>query len=219
MKLASPEPDDEALDLANDQVGQKLVRRMSFSLANVFWFATFVVLVLGLLLLVRQNRNARQEISWLEQQLDRDSVVQIDYDWITLFRMNQEVYALRLFPAANGAEDKVNYEWIKVPANNESDGNATWTEVFDRQIDKNRGSGSLEETNNRTQLEIGPITIQWSRGGPNYGWLYLSEVRQLDSRRLTTIEIYRSPIVSLDQITQITQVHSRLWKSWTQRSN
>ncbi len=211
MNLASPTSDRDVHSPERAQLGQKPVRRLSFSLANVFWFATVIVLVLGVLLLVRQNRNARQEISWLEQELDRDSVMRIDYDYITLFHMNQEIYALRMTPAENGTGDKVNYEWIKVPANNVIDGNATWKEVFERQIQKNRGNGSLEETNNRTQLEIGPITIQWSRGGDDYGWVYLSEVRQLESRRLTRIEIYRSPIVSLDQIARL---HSRLWKSW-----
>jgi len=211
MHLASRTSDSDAPIPERAQLGQKPVRRFSFSLADLFLFATFIVLILGVLLLIRQNRNAQHEISWLKQQLDQESVIQIDYDYITLFQIDQDIYALRVTPAMSGSADKVEYEWIRVPDSNEINGLSSWKEVFDRQIQTNRGHGSLEETNNRTQLEIGPITIQWSRGGPDHGWLYLSEVRKLDSGQPIKMAIYRSQIVTLDQIGHL---QSSLWKSW-----
>jgi hypothetical protein len=144
----------------------------SFSLATVFWFVTVLMLLLALLTETLQRNNAVRRMSQLEQEVYDALNVPIEYGRITFFKIDGDIYALRLTPDASNSW-RVEFEWMRFRAGD--DLNVTWRELFDGKMEDDRGSGSANEQVGDIGIPIGPVVINWSTGDATFCWFYLSQ--------------------------------------------
>ena len=86
----------------------------------------------------------------------------IPYGAVALFRVDQELVALRIVEAPMWGY-RIEYEWnaAKVTA-----------DVFET---ARTGAGETNEQKRRSAVTAGSLYMQWSRGSKEFGWLYWPE--------------------------------------------
>lgn len=91
--------------------------------------------------------------------------VGIPYGAVALFRVDQELVALRIVEAPMWGY-RIEYEWnaAKVTA-----------DVFETE---RTGSGKTSEQEKRSAVLAGPLYLRWSRGSEDFGWLYWPEEKK-----------------------------------------
>jgi hypothetical protein len=214
MHQTNPTSAESTSPVGNVQIGNKLERRRlasSFSLATMFWFITTFLLSIGLWKVAQQKRQAFSEIERLKELNYLDSTIRVDYGRIVLFQVDDEIYALRMSSLPtnlNGAS----YEWMRFSKESiaESvDSPMEWKDAYQRRSTEDRGDGSTNEDDGHVIVRIGPLTVTWSRGGQEFGWLYLTEAKYSGSGDPVRFEIYR---VQLEEFSQSNQINNKLWK-------
>jgi hypothetical protein len=178
--------------------------RLSFSLATLFWAITTIVLLLTVGIQFRQKQIALDEVQRLEELIDADSTIQVDYGRIILFRVGRDLFALRFAMPSGNDLQSVSYEWTKVADQSSLElGNKTeWTKGIAQEHEQWRGFDSAA-------ISVGPLTMEWSQGNATVGWLYLSTTRQNGSYGHVRFDMYRD---QFDELSQLSQLDDRLWK-------
>jgi hypothetical protein len=184
--------------------------RWSFSLATLFWAITTVILTLVVCILARQKQIATNEVARLQELFYEDSTICFDYGRIALFRVHDEIYALRMTATKLNDGQRIDYEWmqLKSPLSSIANDFVEWDDAFIHQPEDSRGGSFLNEADNVTHMSCGPLMVPWSDGG-TCGWLYFSDTRQNGSYRNVRFEVYRA---QLDEIRQRESLDKRLWK-------
>ena len=85
--------------------------------------------------------------------------VGIPYGAVVLFRVDQQLVALRVVDAPLWGY-AIEYEWNVAPAG-ESSFETTAT-----------GAGETDEKKQRGAILAGPLFVRWSRGSKHFGWVY-----------------------------------------------
>lgn len=185
--------------------------RWSFSLATVFWATTVFILSFALWTATQQKRLALDEVKRLEEVIYNDLTIRIDYGRITLFRIGNEVYALRITGPPANATQRITYEWMKLGEwpNISSNNYAKWSKVFEHHPEDARGRDFADESQAATVLSIGPLTVEWSAGSQTDGWLYLSQAKHGDRIRPIRFDIYP---VQIDNLDEVKLLKPRAWK-------
>jgi hypothetical protein len=178
----------------------------SFSLATVFWFVTVLMLLLALLIETLQRNNAIRRMSQLEQEVYDALNVPVEYGRITFFRIDGDIYALRLTPDASNSW-RVEFEWMRFGAGD--DPNSTWRELFDGKTEDDRGSGSANEQLGDIGIPIGPVVINSSTGGATFSWFYLSQAHGKALTRSPQFEMSRE---QYDDLTRAKALPDRAWR-------
>jgi hypothetical protein len=88
--------------------------------------------------------------------------VGIPYGAVVLFRVDQELVALRVVEAPKWGY-WIEYEWNAAPVT---------TGVFET---TSTGAGETNEQQQRSAVRAGSLYLPWSRGSKNFGWLYWPE--------------------------------------------
>jgi hypothetical protein len=88
--------------------------------------------------------------------------VGIPYGAVVLFKVDQELVALRVVKAPMWGY-RIEFDWnvAKVTA-----------DVFETE---STGAGKTSEQEKRCAVLAGPLYMRWSRGSENFGWLYWPE--------------------------------------------
>lgn len=84
-----------------------------------------------------------------------------------------------------------------------------WNQVLDRLSENEKGTDTGNETAGGV-ISFGPIALRWSRGGPESGWLYLSE-SNFPGSGFTPIafQVYREQLTDIEDIKSL---HDWLWQ-------
>ena len=98
--------------------------------------------------------------------------VGIPYGAVVLFRVDQELVAVRIVDAPLWGYT-IEYEWNVAPVE---------ADVFRT---TSTGAGETDEKKHRGVVRAGPLYMRWSRGSKNFGWLYWPE----DSRNISVSSI------------------------------
>jgi hypothetical protein len=88
--------------------------------------------------------------------------VGIPYGAVVLFRVDQEVVALRIVEAPMRGY-RIQYEWNVAKVT---------TGAFETE---GTGAGETGEHEKRCAVHAGPLYMRWSRGSEDFGWLYWPE--------------------------------------------
>jgi hypothetical protein len=114
--------------------------------------------------------------------------VGIPYGAVVLFKIDQELVALRVVEAPLWGY-AIEYEWNAAPLS---------ADVFET---TSTGAGQTDEKQQRGAVRAGTLYMQWSRGSKHFGWLYWPEepknvsvssitFRSVDSINLKDPEIF-----------------------------
>ena len=88
--------------------------------------------------------------------------VGIPYGAVVLFRVEKELIAFRVVDAPKWGYS-IEYEWNAAPAAEDTFETAS------------TGAGETDEQRRRSTVTAGPLYMRWSRGSPDFGWLYWPE--------------------------------------------
>ena len=102
------------------------------------------------------------ELPTFERVAGNQRAVGIPYGAVVLFRVDQELVALRVVEAPMWGY-RIEYEWNTAAAT---------TDVFETE---GTGAGEANEQDKRSAVHAGPLYMRWSRGSENFGWLYWPE--------------------------------------------
>ena len=89
----------------------------------------------------------------------------IPYGAVVLFRVDQELVALRVVDAPKWGYF-IEYEWNAAPLT---------AGLFET---ARTGAGETNEQKQRSTVLAGPLYMRWSRGSEEFGWLYWPEEKQ-----------------------------------------
>jgi hypothetical protein len=189
----------------------KGLRITRFSLATLLWIITVMLLCLVIWRENQHKQDALLEIERLKELIYHESTIRVDYDRILLFRLESRLYALLLKAPPKERLDRVDFEWIKIPDASTSGMTDAkdWDNLVANLSPEDRGAGSTDETMGHTFVHVGPFMIPWSRGGPRYGWLYLSQATYSAGTSPSQVDVYRE---QLDDLRQLKQIDNNLWK-------
>ena len=88
--------------------------------------------------------------------------VGIPYGAVVLFRVEEELVALRIVEAPMWGY-RIKYEWNAAKVD---------SDIFEAE---STGAGKTGEQEKRCAVLAGPLYMRWSRGSENFGWLYWPE--------------------------------------------
>jgi hypothetical protein len=106
--------------------------------------------------------------------------VGIPYGAVVLFRVDQELVALRVVEAPKWGY-AIEYDWNAAPVSQD---------VFETE---STGSGETNEQKQRSVVIAGSLYMPWSRGSKDFGWLYWPEDK-------TTVSVSSITFRSVDSI-------------------
>jgi hypothetical protein len=111
----------------------------------------------------------------------KQGTVGVEYHTFTLLRYQRTIIALHILPDPIMGSDGIAYRWFHL-----TDG----TDIFFRPAPKGNRSSFLPNSAVKSgagetyegefylgsgQIKVGPLKVEWSKGGLNSGWLYLSK--------------------------------------------
>ena len=105
----------------------------------------------------------------------------IPYGAVALFKVDQELIALRVVDAPKWGY-WIEYEWNSAPLAEK---------VFET---SSTGSGETNEQIRRSNVLAGSLYMAWSRGSPDFGWLYWPD----DEREVSVASITFRSVNSID---------------------
>ncbi len=121
------------------------------------------------------------ELPTFERVAVNQRAVGIPYGAVVLFRVDQEMVALRVAEAPMWGY-RIEYEWNTASAT---------TSVFETE---STGAGETGEQKKRSTVHAGPLYMRWSRGSEDFGWLYWPE----NSKDLSVSSITFRTVKSID---------------------
>jgi hypothetical protein len=107
--------------------------------------------------------------------------VGIPYGAVALFRVDDQLIALRVFDAPLWGF-AIEYEWNVAPSD---------ADIFETTA---TGSGQTDEKKQHGAVRAGPLYLNWSRGSERSGWLYWPE----DSSSISVCSITFRSVESID---------------------
>lgn len=121
------------------------------------------------------------ELPTFERVAVNQRAVGIPYGAVVLFRVDQDMVALRVAEAPMWGY-RIEYEWNTTSAT---------ASVFETE---STGAGKTGEQKKRSTVLAGPLYMRWSRGSEDFGWLYWPE----NSQDLSVSSITFRTVKSID---------------------
>ena len=121
------------------------------------------------------------ELPTFERVAVNQRAVGIPYGAVVLFRVDQEMVALRVVEAPMWGY-RIEYEWNTASAT---------ASVFETE---STSTGETNEQKKRSAVRAGPLYMRWSRGSEDFGWLYWSE----DTKNINVSSITFRSVDSID---------------------
>lgn len=201
------------LAYSNANMDDSRHRKAKFSFSLTTWFLATTVFVLLLVLWIQNSQrvSALRDADRFKRRLYEVSTLPITYDRLLLIRVSGDVYIVKCLRPTTGALDEVCVEWFKISEEKiqqlETEGG--WKQTLDQIPDDSKGQDTANETVGGV-ISFGPIALRWSRGGPEFGWLYLSEAN-FPGSGMTPVEfdVYREQPTDIEYIKSL---HDWLWQ-------
>jgi len=132
------------------------------------------------------------ELPTFERVAVNQRAVGIPYGAVVLFRVDEEMVALRVTEAPMWGY-RIEYEWNTASAT---------ANVFETE---STGAGETGEQKKRSTVHAGPLYMRWSRGSEDFGWLYWPEeehkidVSSITFRTVDSIDLQNPEVIWFKQ--------------------